>query len=175
MNFKRIFIAAPLSENLRNEIKIWRKKYERLPVRWLEDKNLHITIIPPWYEKDTENIKNICKQVKGKAFDAVFEEIEFGPDLRRPRLIWAEGETPPEIISLKLELEEKLHKQPEKRPFRLHLTLARFRPETFSSFSIKRLKEKIYWRDKISSFNLLEAHLSREGADYAILEEFPLL
>ncbi len=168
-------MSLPVSETLQGEIENWRAKYERLSVRWLAGKNLHITLVPPWCERDAENVKEICRRVKEKAFDVLFEKVEFGPDPRRPRLIWAEGKVPNELIALKSGVEKALGKEPEKRPFRLHLTVARFRPETFSSFPIKKLNEEVFWRDRVDSFALMEAHLSREGADYEVLEEFPLV
>lgn len=176
----------PLSERLQGEIESWRAKYGHLPVRWLVGKNLHITLVPPWYEEDIQGvIDKLNRAGEGFApFDVLFEKVEFGPDPRQPRLIWAEGEAPKELIELRQRVEDALMQEPaallggprrEKRPFRLHLTLARFRPETFSSFPVKKLEEEISWRDRVNSFVLMEAHLSREGADYEILEEFPLV
>jgi 2'-5' RNA ligase len=173
---RRIFVALPISWEIQEEVKNWRSKYERLPVRWLAGKNLHITLVPPWYETDIPKV--IAKlETAGKGispFYVLFQKVEFGPDPRRPRLIWAEGEAPKEIENLKLKIENSLGRAPETRPWRLHLTLARFPSETFSSFPVKRLKEKVFWRDKVNSFVLMEAHLFREGADYEIVKEFTL-
>lgn len=173
---RRIFVAVPVSERLQKEIENWRIKYGRLPVRWLAGKNLHITLVPPWYETDVQNVVDGLKSA-GKGighFDISFRKAEFGPDLRRPRLVWAEGEAPKEMVFLKSEVEKALNRKPEKRPFRLHLTIARFRPEMFSSFPIKKLEEYIFWPDKVGSFVLMETHLSREGADYEILGKYEL-
>lgn len=177
MNFKRIFVAVPVSPALQEKVEIWRAKYERLPVRWLAGKNLHITLIPPWYAADVSNIASQLELVAGesKCFEIFFRRVVFGPEPHRPRLIWAEGETPPELISLKSKLEKILDKEPERRPFRLHLTLARFRPETFSSFPLKRLGENVSWVEMVDSFVLMEAHLSAAGADYEILAKYKLL
>lgn len=65
------------------------------------------------------------------------------------------------------------HKE-EMRPFRLHLTLARFKGETFFSFPIKKLDEAVQWQSPISSFLLMESHLMKTGADYDVLKEFLL-
>lgn len=175
----------PISENLQAEIDAWRGKYDHLPVRWLAGKNLHITLIPPWYEEDVQSVIDKLKQAGEEfaPFQVLFEKVEFGPDTHRPRLIWAEGEAPKELIELKQKVEETLIQGTAARPesakresrlFRLHLTLARFRPETFSSFPVKRLNEKVCWRDRIESFVLLESHLSPGGADYEILETYGL-
>ena len=56
--------------------------------------------------------------------------------------------------------------------FIMHVTIARFRQEEFSSFPIKKIDDKVSWQERIGSFVLMESHLSREGADYEILETF---
>lgn len=177
----RVFVGLPVSGRLQTEILNWEKKFSNLPVRWLQGKNLHITLVPPWYEEDLEKVKNSLQVVVGSgAFEMEFYKVSFGPNPRQPRLIWAEGETPKEL----LDLQEKLYRDPklqmhanlrkEKRPLKLHLTLARFRPETFSSFPIKELDEKVDWRDKVDRVVLFESILSRGGADYEVISETPL-
>jgi 2'-5' RNA ligase len=145
-------------------------------VRWVKPKNLHITLVPPWYEENIKQIKEVLGSIRDTfgPFEIIFERITYGPDPRRPRLIWAEGEASLEIRNLKLEIERALNQKPEERPFKLHLTIARFRPETFSSFPIKKLDEKVFWRDEVKSFVIMESHLSPEGADYEVLEEIRL-
>lgn len=178
---RRIFVAITISERFQREISEWETKYRELPVRWLAGKNLHITLVPPWYEEDVNKV--IKKLAIGKLSDPLeirFTKVDFGPNPRRPRLIWAEGETGNKILEMRDKITEKLDIRSEKleqrtdRPFKTHLTLARFRPETFSSFSVKRLSESVDWRDDVGSFVLMESHLSREGADYEVLQKFNL-
>ena len=73
-----------------------------------------------------------------------------------------------ELENLQQRINESLGRVPEKRPLKLHLTIARFRPATFSSFPIKQLDEKVDWRDKINRVVFFEAHLSRDGAQAAV-------
>lgn len=172
-----------MSEKLQREIIEWEKQFSDLPVRWLVGKNLHITLVPPWYEENLEKIEKLLKQVKSSgSIDLKFERVTFGPDPRRPRLIWAEGEVPPKLLALQQKLQEILEKEPEngfdrlttKRPLTLHLTLARFRPESFSSFEIQELKERIDWREEASRVALFNSMLSREGANYQIIRSVPI-
>jgi len=173
MDKKRIFIAIPISHRLQEEILRWEKKYKKLPVRWLLGKNIHITLIPPWYEDNIEAIIEKLKGIKGKPFNLEFNRVSYGPNLKQPRLIWAEGKAPKKIIYLKNELEKIFpeHKS-DYNNWLMHITIARFEPEMFSYFPIKTLNEKVLWRDNINSFVLMESHLSRSGADYEVLEEF---
>jgi 2'-5' RNA ligase len=173
----RVFIALTISPPLQKEILEWEKKLPPLPVRWLEWKNLHITLVPPWYEheEDLGKLKSLLKEISGaESFKLNFRKVTFGPDPHRPRLIWAEGPTPRAIEELQDRLFSILNLSRENRPFKLHLTLARFRPETFSSFSVKKLEEKVFWEDEIKSVALMESHLTPQGADYKLIIEAPL-
>lgn len=173
-NTKRVFVAIPISENTQKEILQWEENFQSLPVRWLKGKNLHITLIPPWYEGNVEKVE---KALQGtwrniEPFDVLFQKIIFGPNPREPRLIWAEGETPKELLELKADIERALDILPERRPFKTHLTLARFRPEEFRGFKIKNLNERVQWKETIASFVLMESHLEKTGAEYEILSQF---
>ena len=53
---KRIFIGLPIAKTLAEEISKWQEGQQKLPVRWLAPKNLHLTLIPPWYETDVERV-----------------------------------------------------------------------------------------------------------------------
>lgn len=182
----RIFIAIPISEKLQQEILSWEEKYKKLlvvskvepPVRWLAGKNLHITLIPPWYA-DNNGIKNLKLKIKDsmtslKPFKIQFEKVTYGPDPRRPRLIWTEGPTPKGLPELKAKLEKALDQKQEKRLFKLHLTIARFRPEDFKNFPVKKLDEEVDWRNEVNKIILMESHLARSGADYEVLSKFKL-
>ncbi len=187
----RLFIGLPISEALQGKILQWEKKYEELlvvsppnpPVRWLQGKNLHITLIPPWYEDDPGIAKAYLETVQGSGkISLKFERIAFGPDPRRPRLLWLEGETPKAMNDLQEKLHRALGKIPEngfdkrakRRPLKLHLTLARFRPEVFASFPIQKLDERVDWQDTAGRLVLFESHLSPQGADYEVVAEFAL-
>lgn len=155
----------------------WESRYQKLPVRWLVGKNLHVTLVPPWYEQDFKAISSKLKVVTAKPFEIKFDNISFGPNQSEPRVIWAMGEAGEEIRELKKLIETALSGGVSKKCGRTllqHITLARFKPEDFGRFPIKRLDEKIGWRQTVTSFVLYESHLSSSGADYEVLEEFPL-
>lgn len=171
---KRIFVALGISRELQEEILAFERALPDLPVRWLEGKNLHVTVAPPWYEEETAAIREKLAQIKNAAFDVAFRSVSYGPNPKSPRLIWAEGEAPHPLLSLQNKICGALSAHAEQRPLLLHMTLARFRPETFASFRVKSLYEKIDWRDRISSFLLMESRLTPSGADYEIIETFPL-
>lgn len=169
---RRIFLAVKISEPLQEEILEFENDFRKLPVRWLAGKNLHVTLVPPWYEEDIESAVSKIKNTRTNPFYIEFSKVVYGPNPRSPRLVWAEGKAPAELIELEKLLENALGQKPENRPFLLHLTLARFRPEDFSRFLRKWLDENVDWKEEVKNFVLMESHLSRDGANYEVLREF---
>ncbi len=172
---RRIFLALTVSEALQAEIIAWATKYDRLPVRWLAGRNLHVTLLPPWPADDLEPVLSALRRpLKSRPFEYEFKYVSFGPNSRSPRLIWAEGKASPEMAELKEELEKAVGAEQQRRQFSPHLTLARFRPEDFARFPVKNISDYVAWREKAESFSLLESHLSPSGAEYEVLETFKL-
>lgn len=172
----RIFVALPISEKLQKEVEKFQELYPDLKVRWLDGKNFHITLIPPWEEKNIDKIKSILKLSENKTGPIVtdFIRVFFGPNLYNPRLIWAIGKAPEQIIKLKKDLENMLKMPSERNDFLLHLTLARFKPENFQFFPIKKIDDKINWKEIFNEFVIMQSHLSLNGADYEVLEKYKL-
>ncbi len=175
----RVFVAIPTPPSLQSEIRSWAARHGDLPVRWLKDHNLHITLVPPWEEKPAgmqEILTHLTEAVgtARKPLSLSFSQVRFGPDPRQPRLVWAEGETPPELAALSAALHQALGIEAERHPFRLHLTLARFRPEDFASFPVRELNEAVTWRMAVPKIVLMESHLLRGGAEYEVRGEIPL-
>lgn len=171
---KRIFIALGISKELIKKLQVWRKARYGFPVRWIPDKDLHITIIPPWY---SYRVKEIIDKLKSadiavEPFLAIFKKISFGPNPKHPRLIWAEGESIGAVV-LENQLRTLLQKRKEKQIFLPHFTIARFASNDFPSFPIKELKENINWKEHINSFLVMESHLRKSGATYEILAKIP--
>ena len=172
----RIFIALPISDELKQTIKQWRKSYADLPVRWLDDKNLHITLVPPWEERDLPKVLAALRKHPTQFGPQTLEftETGFGPDPDEPRLIWTKGQAPYQLTQLREKIETLLVRPRTKKDFLQHLTLARFRPDDFMNFPYKTLDKSIHWAEVISEFVVMESKLLPEGAEYTVLERFPL-
>ncbi|MCK6462641.1 MAG: RNA 2',3'-cyclic phosphodiesterase [Candidatus Pacebacteria bacterium] len=171
---KRIFIAIPIPEDSQKEILDWinsKTELQKLPVRWLAGKNLHLTLVPPWRENDiestTDKLKDAIKNFQ--PFEIEFARVRFGSNKNNPRLIWAEGVANTVLTEMKEKLENVFGVKNENRPWLPHLTMARFKPEDFGGFPIKNLDEKISWKVKTDNVVIMESKLSPNGADYEIL------
>jgi 2'-5' RNA ligase len=88
--------------------------------------DIHLTLVPPWDETSIPAaVERLSKAVTGfESFPLSFERLCYGPEHRRPRLVWAECAVGPELEALQGVLLEAFGKVNE-RPFRPHVTLAR--------------------------------------------------
>lgn len=169
-------MASFLSKKMQQKIEEWREQIGETSIRWILPKNYHVTLIPPWYEQNSEGVITLLKSITKpvKPFTITFETVTFGPSEKNPRLMWAKGDSPTELLHLKSYLSTSLQKETEKRTPLMHVTLARFTHQQFVTFPEKKFKEKIQWRDLVRSFAVVESHLKRSGAEYEILEEITL-
>jgi 2'-5' RNA ligase len=173
----RVFVALIASPELRKNVAGWQAR-QSLKVRWLKQGDLHITLVPPFYvdEKGLAETKEKCRSLEGgaKPFGLRFSGVSFGPDEREPRLIWASGETPAELVELEERLAEKFALGQDRRKFLLHLTIARFKPEAFRAFPVKELNAAVDWPMTVGKFSLVGSKLTPAGAVYTVLEDFRL-
>lgn len=167
---KRIFVGIMTSPTFGQSVLTWKQDYNDLPVRWIAPTNLHLTLIPPWYESDIGAIQDALHHVSFPPFSLSFHSISVGPE-RQARLIWITGEDAPELSKLKTLLEKTLKRKSEKRLFIPHITIARFRKET-RRISIH---DSIDWSENVSAITLFESHLSPSGATYTPISEFSLV
>lgn len=114
-----------------------------------------------------------------KPFTISFSKIEFGPNAREPRMIWATGKAEKTINDLRLTIYRSLGFEIDERPFRLHITLARIKASNLSrpfgspspSFGEGKNEWAIVWQMKVDRFVLYESRLLPEGAEYKVIEE----
>ncbi|MEI6296910.1 MAG: RNA 2',3'-cyclic phosphodiesterase [bacterium] len=173
---KRIFVALKVTEELKNEIFDWQSKHTNLPVSWIQMKDLHITILPPWEEENVDGVIEKLSTLSGKVggIPITLDVATVGPNHFSPRLIWATGEVPQKIFSLREILKNTLGRENLKSNFFTHLTLARFTPENFAKFPVARLKEEISWKMFASELVLMESILVPGGSTYEIIKEVKL-
>lgn len=172
----RVFVALTLSEPMQQSVLFWRQNHTALPVRWIAEKNLHITLLPPW---QAQNLDHIIERLRTVSVDSSpinikFDHVSLGPQANSRRLIWALGPAPVPLLHLKQNIETALGVSPQPQSFKLHLTLARFRPKDYETFPVNTLNETVNWHDNIDSFVLIESHLLPQRAVYKIIERFLL-
>ena len=172
---RRIFIAINLPDETKKELASSQRKLKKLDIRWTKKENLHFTLaFIGWVDEGKiETIKEIVKKVAQEfsPFLLRLTKIILGPDSRRPRMIWAEGEASKELAELVKRLREALTQEKifvdQKHSFKIHLTLARARGKELFG---RKIDKKIDLVFSVNEIAITESKLEMEGVKYGILE-----
>lgn len=184
----RIFIAINLPEDIKKQLTDYQNKWLELPCRWIKKENLHITLMFLGYLSDEElmEVLKITKEVsqRHQPFLIELKKIIYGPPKKMPpRMVWVEGEKSKELGELQKDLENSLLSsslkslETESRPYTPHITLGRIRQWEFRQIEPEErpiIDEDISLNFEINSIEIMESQLKRGGAEYTILESFPL-
>ena len=181
----RVFIAINLPKDIKEQFLAQQKRLRDLPVRWVKEDNLHITLIFLGYLKD-EEVAEVCKISKEVAqkttpFLIKLNEICYGPPQKMPpRMVWISGEKSKDLANLKDNLEKELlgttnlnNLKTEARAFSPHITLGRIRQWEWRKIEPEErpeVEKELSLTFEVQSVEVMESHLKRGGAEYIILE-----
>ena len=181
----RVFIAINLPKEIKKKLLIFQKRLKDLPVRWVKEDNLHITLIFLGYLKD-EEVAEICRITKEVAqktapFLINLKKICYGPPEKMPpRMIWVLGEKSQVMANFKNNLEKELsvssssnYSTNKRHPFSPHITLGRIRQWEWRRIEPEErpaIEEEISLNFEVQSIEVMESRLKRGGAEYTILE-----
>lgn len=184
----RSFLAFELPIDIKRAVKLVSGEVGRsLPdLRRVKVDNIHLTVvfIGNIREEDLPPIQLAVERacLRFGPFDVSVSGIGVFPNIRRPRVLWLGLDGEIERLSF---LKDELHKQlkpfglkEEKRRFRPHLTLARFRkPEkggTDLESILERHKDLSGPVDQIDELILFKSDLRPDGAHYTKLKSWVL-
>ena len=147
----RAFIALRLPGNILSSINKIQEDLKRFgfPVRWVRPENIHITLkfFGSISESEAENIGTEMGYCAGCFSPMTLSAKGIGvfPSVARPRVIWTglSGQMPM-LLSLQDALEKRLEKsgfKKEKRLFKGHLTIGRFKDMVNSEKLIEAIRK----------------------------------
>jgi len=184
----RSFFAFEISDVVKNELESLLKPIRRLflPLRWVDINNIHITLL---FLGDVEqNVIDLVKPkveaicLKTNSFNFSVEGGGFFGTSKQPKVLWAGiSGLLEDVAILKNAVEEQFEPfgiKPEKRPFKPHLTLGRFKDRPEEKTLLKCLTE--FENFKSSAFNvnnlvLFKSDLSSKGPVYTKIFTFDLV
>ncbi len=179
----RIFIAVNLPKDIKQTLLREQREIPRdLPVKLVKQDNFHITLAFLGYVRK-EQIPKICEVVKGVAerhiaFSINLEKIGYGPPHRiPPQMVWVFGARSKELSEISRELEQELLGRKNVRDFVPHITLGRIREWQWRRIEPEErpaIEKDICLEFKVKSIDIMESRLKRAGAEYTILQSFPL-
>ena len=184
----RSFLAFELPPRIREEIgKISTElRKSRLPARWVREGNIHLTIV--FLGSVEENVVEDLKEtvgsvVKGyKGFTARLKGVGVFPNWRKPRVLWIGLDGDIDGLSrMRDELQDALKVfglREEKRPFRAHLTLGRFKDRLDDDEELKGILDR--YHDiasepcSLDELVLFKSDLKPSGPVYTKMASWPL-
>ena len=184
----RSFLAFDLPEGMRDTVsRISSELRPLLPrARWVRTDNIHLTVvflgqIP---ESSIEDITGVAKSACDRygPFDIALKGVGVFSGVRNPRVLWVGLQADLERMShFRNALQRKLRPfgvPEEKRPFRPHLTLCRFKKGTRGGAPLAKILDA--YKDfsgpfyRLRRFFLFKSDLTPTGSIYTELAQWPL-
>ena len=196
----RVFIAINFPKGIKEKLYQAKNEYSDLPCKWTRKDNLHLTLLFLGNPND-EEVLETCKVVreigeKHNPFALKLNQIAFGPPKKMPpRMVWANGIPSKELTMLKNDIENSLYNgtdaryiatrhekaqkglNEENHQFSPHITLARIKEWQLRQMEIEEIPQidkEINLKIIVSSIEVMESELKKEGPEYTILESCPL-
>lgn len=177
---KRLFIALPLSAELKNAIRAYQQTLKSIPLRPAPEENLHITLVFIGATPE-EEIPAIDKKIEKTLSSSrnpttpyilIPKLFEPGPNPTFPHLLWLTLETSPALVDLQKRLSKELGKE-EKRPFTTHVTIARIRPgATLWADTLRPYTIRGNLAFELTELYLMESILKPSGAEYLLVKKY---
>lgn len=176
----RVFLALDIPDEVRQSISEVSKKLARAcpQARWARVEGLHVTLkfIGETTPEMVERIKASLATVRSEMpVEMSFRGAGFFPNERHPRVFWVGIAATPNLAELAADVERRLEPlgiPREQRPFRPHLTLARFQSEE----GLAGLREVLgslgaleFGATRTGELYLYQSRLKPGGAEYTRL------
>lgn len=174
----RLFVAIELPEHLHLELDALQDDFEG--ARWVPPANRHLTLrfIGEVNTKLRETILRSLGTIEAARIELDAAGLTILPSYRRPRILALAMTQNSDLSALQQNVEDVLQMQglePETKPFRPHITMARLR--RVSSVSARRYVNAASWiraSFTASRFVLFESHRASNGVSYEALAVYPL-
>lgn len=183
----RTFISVELPDEIREKIVaiIDTLKEVGSGVKWVEKKNLHITLkFLGWVpDEKIDNLKELVRQAAEghKIFNAKFEELGTFPPGKRPRVIWVGTSTgAEELKNLAISIEKTLSKagyRSEEREFAPHITIGRVKEKKKLDDLAKAIdskKNSKFGETVVGEVCIMKSTLTPKGPIYEVIEKVKL-
>jgi len=184
----RAFLAFELPPDIKEQVRQVSEELKRskMDVRWVKPDNIHLTIVflGNVREGDISAMAREIEQVSCgfHPFEIYMKGIGIFPDMRRPRVLWAGYAGDIERMAM---LRDVLHERlapfeikEEKRQFRPHLTIGRFRNpgrrNPMLDNVIKQHEGLSSRAFQVSELVLFKSELRPQGPEYTKLDSWAM-
>lgn len=174
---RRVFIGIRMDAETTDALAELQEGLPPIPMRLIPKEDLHLTLTPPWVEKDIPGAAKRLRDALERpfSFELKFRRLRFGPDPKDPFLIWVTCEASKELIELKQRLLTAFgEREKEKVPFTPHVTLARLKGSYANSFREHHLRKVVPLTMTVEAVELMESTRKGTGAGYTTLKKVRL-
>lgn len=183
----RIFIAIPIPNKIKQRISqeiLSDKTFSNLRIRWVQPKNLHITL-KFLGETPSERIPALIAAMQATAaqtdpFSIRLEKGGVFPNRQKPKVVWIDIEPPAPLLKIWQTLETNAAKNGfprDTKPLKAHLTLGRIADSHVETEKTRigplldaasTLQLPIF---EVNQIQLIQSTLSPQGAEYSLLHQ----
>jgi len=185
----RLFAAIDLDDRGRESVAAEQQRLKRAfggadrSLKWVAAEQLHVTLVFAGSVDDVRAaaiVETMREAIPAPSFTMVFEGIGVFPPRGAPNVLWlGVGAGADDAVAIQSAVATRLERHGiarERRPYRPHLTLARWRA---SRPADRRLVEgaehgREIARVRVTSVTLFQSQLSSAGSKYTVLAQSPL-
>lgn len=184
----RTFVSIEIPEEIKDNIEksIGEMKVTLPPIKWVDKKNLHITMKFLGWVEDGRLADLTCSLTDlARDFGTIkvsFKGLGVFPDAKRPRVVWVgieEGGDRVKELAEKLEegLSKEGYREGEDREFEPHLTIGRIKekidPEALCAY-VEKNKKADYGGFVVKYISLMKSTLRRSGPIYEEIKKIKI-
>jgi RNA 2',3'-cyclic 3'-phosphodiesterase len=168
----RLFVAIPLPAKLKAILAGLRTELDG--ARWVPIENLHLTLrfLGETHEDAAEALVGELPLIAFEAFEVEINGVGTFPNVRDPRVLYARVVPTSYLTSLQQDVErmtESLGFEPESRPYRPHITLARLRRPDPRNVRTSIRSMRVEAAFVVESVGLYQSELTAVGARHRLL------
>lgn len=180
MSRYRLFVGLDLPEETKDDL------YDisdlQTGFRWISPDNYHLTLffLGESTHSELESIHHALDGLQEEAFNLDISKLDYFGHKREPRILWAGIEKNDKLLALQKSIVRALRNLGfdfEYRKFVPHISLAKLKGASYEQLG-HFLQSHSPFRlppIEINHFQLFQSHLRPEGAQYQVLESYPLL
>ncbi|MEP1214477.1 MAG: RNA 2',3'-cyclic phosphodiesterase [Marinobacter sp.] len=176
---RRLFFGVEIPEGIKQRL-LWIQT-PMVGARWQTPEQMHLTLVflGSVEAQRFEDVREAARNLPLKPFELTVAGLGcFGhPD--HPKNLWAGVHSVDELAELKGMLSQRLAFSGfalEKRAFRPHITLARFKKESSSVREVLQKHQAFHAGTfLVTTFALVESNIGEQGSVYQVVETFPLV
>ncbi|MCE5195427.1 MAG: RNA 2',3'-cyclic phosphodiesterase [Nitrospiraceae bacterium] len=179
----RCFIAIELPDSIKENISIYIQKLKEIKtdVKWVSEKNLHVTLkflgnVPERMIQDINNKLLAIGRLHDK-FHLYIQGAGIFPNTKQPRVIWLGLKDSGNVVNLQQDIEDGMSElgfKKDGREFKPHLTIGRVKSFKNIGSLIKELttlKEVDFGKIEVKNISLMKSELKQAGAEHSKLSQ----